>query len=192
MLSLKLEGQRGWTGWACGGRPSPRLPASSQGTHQASSPSPGSWGPTQPTRGWAPECPLGGLPPADHAVSGIGPVEMSDHKVLAPHHGARVGRDLQAEIPDVHAAAGQAKAGRVAGTWPALVSAALGAAQLGTWSRGRGGPCGTGCPPCSPREPLTSSPRRKLAGNGADHHRDTAETRRARSRGRRGGGGAGG
>ena len=169
-----------------------KAPSLLPGNASGQQPQPWVLGPHPAHQGVGPRVPLGRLPPADHAVSGVGPVEMPDHKVLAPHHGARVGRDLQAEIPDVHAAAGQAKAGRVAGTWPALVSAALGAAQLGTWSGGRGGPCGTGCPPRSPREPLTSSPRRKLAGNGADHHRDTAETRRAQSRGRRGGGGAGG
>lgn len=61
---------------------------------------------------------------------------MLYHKILATHDGARVGQDLQAEVPNVRAAAGQAEAGRVAGARPILDSTTVGAAPLGTWRRG--------------------------------------------------------
>lgn len=91
-------------------------------------PRPPPWGPQHARSPWGP-------PPADHAVSGDEPGEVLYLEVLATHHGARVGRDFQAEVPEVRAAGAQARAGGVAGARPIPVSTAVGAAPLGTWRR---------------------------------------------------------
>lgn len=76
-------GRLGWQGPTLSEAPS-LLPGNPSG--QKPRPSP-----TQPAGGLGPSVVPWGLLPADHAVSGVGPVEILDHKILAPHHGARVG-----------------------------------------------------------------------------------------------------